>query len=57
MIKAKRFFVFLIFSLCCTLLGAKVAKAYTLTLKPKFNCTDGKVMVQGGCISSGDIGY
>ncbi len=57
MVKVKRFFIFVLFSMCCALLGGKIAKAYTLTLKPKFDCTDGKILVQGGCISSGEIGY
>ena len=56
MAKLKRFIVFTLFSLFFSIFGSKVARAYTLTLKPKFDCTDGKVLAQGECVDPSMIG-
>ena len=52
----KRLFVFTFFSLLFAAFGAKVVQAYKLTLKPKFECGEGKVLVKGNCISV-DVAY
>lgn len=53
MIEVKKYFAFTACLLCCMLLGIKFAMAsYTLTFKPKYGCSDGKIMMQGSCIDS-----
>ena len=54
--RLKKFFVFTFFSVFFSVSATKVVQAYTLTLKPKFDCPAGKVMVQGGCIESDLVG-
>lgn len=52
MIEVKKYFAFTACLLCCMLLGIKFAMAYTLTFKPKYGCSDDKIMMQGSCIDS-----
>ena len=52
MVKSKNFLVLCVFSLLCSMIGTKEAGAYTLTFKPKFQCEEGKLLIQGTCIDS-----
>ena len=52
MVKSKNFLVLCVFSLLCSVIGTKEARAHTLTLKPKFQCEEGKLLIQGTCIDS-----
>lgn len=52
MIKSKNFIILCAFSLLCSMVGTKEANAYTLVFKPKFQCEDGKLLLQGACVDS-----